>query len=121
VLAQYGNIGCEEIAYTLSTKLRSKRTKKAIQCRAARLHISLCKYETCPECGRIVKELIRNHYSDGLCELCYHKSFANPMTRQEIMKRIAKRDKQDEQEIVEAKKARLRERKRRSNENKRNV
>lgn len=74
VLFEHGNQGAEYCASLIARRFHVKRTPEATERHANRIGAPMVIYETCPECGRLVRKLNR---LSGLCEECNSKRLAS--------------------------------------------
>jgi len=113
IINDFCYMGVEEVRQIIYEVTGKRRSVSSIKMHASRMGLSLCSYEVCPQCGRFVKKLKRNRYSDGLCDLCYERSFTAPnVQRSEILARIHG-DEPTEEEMIAARRERDRIRKQR--------
>lgn len=110
LLRELGSRGVDECRLELWRRFGVHRSNDAIAKRASRIGVSLASHEVCPGCGRTTYRLRQT----GLCDLCHERSFLTPSEQRAQVMREAFLDEEDMRAIEDARRARARERKRRS-------
>lgn len=77
ILREFGNHGAEYCARLIRERFGIERTAQAVSRHAYRIHVSIVRYETCPQCGRRVARLAVS----GVCPICHQRELAADQRR----------------------------------------